>query len=152
MAWLPFSPAIRYLRIMLQVVCAIVERGEFVLAACRGPEMRDPWKWEFPGGKVEAGETKEAALHRELAEELSLEVDILEAMAPVTYEGRDISIQLWPFRCSWTSGEPLPLEHAETVWIRPADLATLDFSAPDLTIISQYHRLIGMDQLQDPWS
>lgn len=123
---------------MIQVVCAIIERGEHVLAACRGPEMRHPWKWEFPGGKVDPGEDPASALHRELQEELSVEVDILEALPPVEHHYDDLHVQLCAYRCAWKRGEPLPEEHAETVWIRPDDLAGLDFAAADLKVIDLY--------------
>ena len=123
---------------MMEVVCAIVERGNYVLAACRGPEMRHPWKWEFPGGKVQEGESREAALHRELQEELGLKVEILEGLDPVHFQYPDQDIRLWPFRCDWTGGEPLPTEHAETVWIQPEDLLSLDFAEADLLVIEAY--------------
>ncbi|MDP5169369.1 MAG: (deoxy)nucleoside triphosphate pyrophosphohydrolase [Bacteroidia bacterium] len=125
---------------MIQVVCAIIERGDRVLAACRGPEMRHPWKWEFPGGKVNEGESKEDALHRELMEELMTRAEILEALPPVEHEYEEGKIQLWPFRCVWTGGEPLPSEHAETVWIEPGDMLALDFAAADVKVAEQYLR------------
>lgn len=123
---------------MIQVVCAIIERGGYVLAARRGPDMRHPWKWEFPGGKVEAGESPKEALKRELAEELSVRVDIIEALPPVKYDYPDLSIELCPFRCEWTGGEPLPDEHAETVWMDPAGLLSLDFAEADVIVAEAY--------------
>lgn len=132
---------------MIDVVCAIIERGEFVLMARRGPDMRHPWKWEFPGGKVDAGESKEEALHRELAEELQTEVTILESLSPVTHTYPDLTLRLWPFRCEWARKEPIPDEHAETVWLSPEGILGLDLAEADVQVaesyVEQFHPALG---------
>lgn len=123
---------------MIDVVCAIIERGEFVLVARRGQDMRHPWKWEFPGGKVDQGESKEEALHRELAEELQTEVNILEALEPVEYTYPDLELRLWPFRCEWARKEPIPDEHAETVWLGPENILGLELAEADIEVATAY--------------
>jgi 8-oxo-dGTP diphosphatase len=68
-------PLAYFLKSMLKVSCAIIESQGKVLAAQRGPGMNLPGKWEFPGGKVEAGESAEACIRREIREELNLEIE-----------------------------------------------------------------------------
>ena len=75
---------------MIQVVAAILERGGHVLIGRRKPEQSHPLKWEFPGGKVEPGETPEQALARELEEELGLRArPARDHPVPYTYPGKD---------------------------------------------------------------
>ena len=105
---------------MLQVVAAILEREGRILIGRRKPEQRHPLKWEFPGGKVEAGETLAQALARELEEELGISGATGEEMAryEYAYPGRD-AILLVFFRVTGFAGEPRNRIFHEIRWEPP---------------------------------
>ena len=124
----------------LQVACAIIEDKGQVLAAQRSAAMSLPLKWEFPGGKIRADETPAACLHRELAEELGVRVDILRAMPPSTHHYSSFAVTLYPFVCTLAGGELRNNEHAALRWLPPAELPTLDWAEADLPIIAAYCR------------
>lgn len=111
----------------MQIVVGVaVVRGERVLAAYRpGPEGG----WEFPGGKVEPGETEAQAGARELREELDLEVELGASLGP----GVDISdkYRLHVYRATIVKGEPVRREHAELRWFAAAELVEADWLVPD---------------------
>ena len=106
-----------------------------VLIAQRPPGSWQAGKWEFPGGKVEPGESAEAAVHRELREEIG--ITVLEA-APVdvfrhSYPDRTVEIDLWVV--SGFAGEPRGLDGQALRWVRPAMLAGCDLLEADLPMI-----------------
>jgi len=105
---------------MLQVVAAIVEREGRILICRRRPEQSHPLKWEFPGGKVEPGETPAQALQRELAEELDLRVAAGEEIAryQYTYPGKDPILLIF-LRVREFVGEPRNLIFQEMRWEPP---------------------------------
>jgi 8-oxo-dGTP diphosphatase len=124
---------------MLHVTCAIIERDGLILAAQRRSEQAHGGLWEFPGGKVEPGETHEACLRREIQEELAMDIDILVAWPALThhYPEKNLDLCLWPFRCRWRSGEPQLLAHQALRWLPPAALASLAWSAADQRLLAQ---------------
>ncbi len=120
------------------VVCAIIERdGRFLIA--RRPEGKHlARKWEFPGGKVEAGESEAAALDRELQEELGVRVEIIERLTPVEHSYPDRSLRLIAFRCRIVDGVPDAGEHEELRWIEIDEAGAYDFPEADLPILAEY--------------
>ena len=125
---------------VVPVVCALIERGGRILMAQRPPHKHLGLKWEFPGGKIEAGESAENALHRELREELGCTVDILHALPRTTHAYENITIEMIPFvaRLAPDSTEPHPHEHVAIQWVEPSALASLDLPAADGPIIAAY--------------
>jgi 8-oxo-dGTP diphosphatase len=124
---------------MVQVVAAILERDGNVLIGQRKPEQSHPLKWEFPGGKVEPGETPEQALTRELEEELSI---VNAAGLEITryqyqYPGRD-TIELIFFVIQSYTGEPQNLIFHEMRWEPAARLGNFDFVEGDRDFIRTY--------------
>jgi len=71
--------------IPIDVTCAIIEKNGKVMAAQRGPRMRMPFKWEFPGGKIDPGETAQQCILREIAEEFGIQTEIRSALPPSTH-------------------------------------------------------------------
>lgn len=119
----------------LRVSCAILLDGGKVFAAQRGLEMHHPLKWEFPGGKVEPGETEEECIKRELAEELQMKIHIIARLRPFYHTYPDFSIELIPFFCRLLEGGHTALEHSRTGWFSPAELLTLDWAEADETLM-----------------
>ena len=122
----------------LHVACAIIEQDGAVLTAQRSATMSLPLKWEFPGGKIEAGETAEECLIRELREELGVSVFIGSALSPATHSYQDFTVTLYPFTCSLTGGTVTMHEHHALKWVEPQQMPELDWAAADLPVISEY--------------
>ncbi|MBI4196135.1 MAG: (deoxy)nucleoside triphosphate pyrophosphohydrolase [Betaproteobacteria bacterium] len=127
----------------IHVTCAIIERDGLVLAAQRSATMSMPLKWEFPGGKVDAGESLEDCLRRELAEELGVHVKVGQRLSPTTYQYPTFAITLYPFICSIESGELTLHEHGALMWLPPEELHGLDWAEADLPIINAYRKEQG---------
>jgi 8-oxo-dGTP diphosphatase len=122
----------------LHVACAIIEQEGSVLAAQRSATMTLPLKWEFPGGKIEAGESPEECLIRELMEELGISVLVGTALSPATHSYPDFTVTLYPFACRLTGGIITLHEHHALIWIKPQQMPELDWAAADLPVISEY--------------
>jgi 8-oxo-dGTP diphosphatase len=124
----------------LRVVCALIERDGHVLMAQRPAHKHLGGKWEFPGGKIEPGETAEAALHRELHEELGSTIEILRPLAAHTHAYATVTVQLIPFVVRLTAGSPAPQthEHAALQWVPASELLALDLPEADVPIITDY--------------
>lgn len=127
------------------VVAAALADGEGRVLLQQRPEGRAmAGLWEFPGGKVEEGEVPEAALARELREELGIEVDA-PALAPACFAsaavgGRHMVLLLYLCRC-WT-GEPRPLHARALLWARPAEMRRLAMPPADLPLIGLLETLL----------
>ncbi len=122
----------------LHVACGIIEQEGLVLAAQRSASMTLPLKWEFPGGKIEAGESPEECLTRELREELGITVSIGVALSPATHGYPDFTVTLYPFTCRVAGGLITSHEHHALQWIEPERMPELDWAAADLPVIGEY--------------
>ena len=121
-----------------QVTCAIIERDGFVLAAQRSAAMSLPLKWEFPGGKIHHGESTTECLHRELFEELSIQVSVGKSLPVSTYQYPTFTVTLHPFICSIAAGDIVLNEHAAVTWLAPNNLHSLDWAEADVPVIESY--------------
>jgi len=124
---------------MTTVVAGVIERAGLVLIAQRKRTGQHPLKWEFPGGKVEPNETPEAALIRELDEELGIRAQVHGEIAryEYQYEGR------WPilllfYRVTEFSGEPKNLDFEQILWAPRDRLRDYDFLEGDAEFLNQY--------------
>ena len=122
----------------IHVTCAIIERDGLVLAAQRSVIMSLPLKWEFPGGKIEPGESPEECLKRELMEEMGIRVKAGQALLLHTHSYPAFTVTLYPFVCSVESGNIVLHEHAAITWLAPGDLHGLDWAEADLPVIQSY--------------
>jgi len=120
------------------VVCAIIVRDELIMIAQRPPDKKLGGLWEFPGGKVEPGESAEAALHRELHEELGCTVSISRALPSFVHAYPWGSIELIPFLCELTadSSAPHPHEHTALVWVEREQLRAYDLAPADVPLLT----------------
>ena len=119
------------------VVAAVIEVDGKVLCMQRGV-TRYPYTshlWEFPGGKIEPGETPEQALHRELLEEMELDVQVHEMLATVTHDYPDFSITLAAYRCTACTRDFVMREHA---WLTWKELPSLDWCAADARLVELF--------------
>ena len=123
----------------LRVTAAIIEEGGRVFVARRGPGRNLAGKWEFPGGKVEPGETPEEALARELAEELGITCEVGEFLCAAVYEGREPALELLAYRVRRLGGVIELREHVEARWVEPADLAGLDLPESDRMVVGRLY-------------
>jgi 8-oxo-dGTP diphosphatase len=122
----------------IHVACAIIERQGLVLAAQRSADMSLPLKWEFPGGKIEQGESPEECLRRELSEEMSVNISVGKRLPLFSHQYPAFAVTLYPFICSIDSGEILLNEHAAIAWLSHDELHNLDWAEADLPIIDYY--------------
>jgi 8-oxo-dGTP diphosphatase len=121
----------------ITVVGAVVINDGLVLCAQRGPEGNLPGLWEFPGGKVEPGETKESALKREIAEELDCVVEVGREVATTTHAYEFGEVTLTTFYCVLMEGTPTLTEHASLRWLRLDELGTLTWAPADIPAVAQ---------------
>ena len=116
------------------VVAAIIRDGDRIFATQRGyGDFKDGW--EFPGGKIEDGETPEAALKREIEEELKTEIEVGEYLTTIEYDYPTFQLSM---RCYWAKiieGKPVLLEHEAARWLTKEELDSVDWLPADETII-----------------
>ena len=121
---------------VLEVVAAVIERDGLVLACRRRTDRSAGGLWEFPGGKVEPGETAEQALRREIAEELAVEISVVGELTADDLVVGGRSIRLVCLRATLLDAAPeSSIDHDELRWMLPADLPSLEWAAPDLPAV-----------------
>ena len=122
---------------MTEVVAALIWEGDRFLICQRPPHKARGLLWEFVGGKVEPGETREQALARECREELDIALAVGDVFMEVTHAYPDITVHLTLFRASIAAGTPKRLEHAALAWITPAEIPQYDFCPADEEILQR---------------
>jgi 8-oxo-dGTP diphosphatase len=119
----------------IRVVGAAIVRGDRCLVARRGSGMSAPGLWEFPGGKIEPGESAEAALARELREELGVEVEVGVLLGRGRAPAGGVLVELDVFAARLVRGDAVAREHAEVAWLGAEALAQLDWAAADIPVV-----------------
>ncbi|CCY34491.1 mutator mutT protein [Alistipes sp. CAG:831] len=118
----------------IEVVAAVIHDGGRILATQRGyGEFKD--KWEFPGGKMEAGESREEALRREIREELDTEINIGKLLCTVEYDYPAFHLTMHCYLCSVVSGTLVLKEHESARWLPAEALESVDWLPADIQII-----------------
>ena len=123
---------------VIDVACAIILSNNKILVAQRSVKMSLPLKWEFPGGKVNNNETAEDCIHRELKEELNIDVKIISRLKDYPYEYETVTINLIPFITEYVSGDLHLAEHKSSIWLNKENLITLDWAAADVPIVNDF--------------
>ena len=120
---------------MVEVVAALIWQGEKFMICQRPVHKARGLLWEFVGGKVEPGETKEQALIRECQEELAVTLSVGEVFMDVLHEYPDLAVHLTLFNATIAEGEPVMLEHNDIRWITPSEIPNFDFCPADEEIL-----------------
>lgn len=119
----------------IEVVGAVIVQDGLVLCAQRGPGGEAGGMWEFPGGKVEPGESAPAALAREIHEELGCVVDVGDLVTTTRHAGSSVVVVLSTYWCRVVSGTPVPTEHAAIRWLPVGRLGELDWAPADVPTV-----------------
>ncbi|MGN0100133.1 (deoxy)nucleoside triphosphate pyrophosphohydrolase [Dietzia sp. CH92] len=120
----------------IEVVAAVFVRGGEVLACRRAPGKSAPGKWEFPGGKIDDNETPEAALVREVREELGISVSVGALVDRTVTPVGDLDIDLACYLVTSAEAPARSSDHDELRWLPRHSLASLDWAAPDLPAVA----------------
>jgi 8-oxo-dGTP diphosphatase len=119
----------------MMVTAGILEENGRVLIARRKPGKHMGNKWEFPGGKIEPGETPEQSLARELQEELDVRARIGKLLCSTSWDGDGVSLELLVFRVDGFDGTPTLREHEELRWVMPRDLRSYNLADSDRRVV-----------------
>lgn len=119
---------------MLRVACAVIIQNNKVLAVQRGANMKMAGKWEFPGGKLEPGETASQCIEREILEELAMNIQVEEEWPSTIHQYTDFQIELIPLRCKSDQTRPILLEHHDFEWLDSESLFWVDWADADIPI------------------
>lgn len=124
---------------MIDVTCAIIRNEDNdVLVVQRGENSDHPFRWEFPGGKTQKGESPEECIIREISEELSMDIVICSSLNPVEYDYGNKKIRLIPFTCDTLDELPVLSEHVDFKWVAPGDLKEINLCEADVIVAEQY--------------
>ena len=125
----------------IKVVAAVIKRNNKIFVTQRGyGEFKDGW--EFPGRKVEKGETKEEALIREIKEELDTVIKVDSYLDTIEYDYPDFHLSMDCFVCSIVEGNLVLKEHEDSKWIKKEEIDTLNWLPADLVIIDKVKEMM----------
>jgi 8-oxo-dGTP diphosphatase len=122
----------------INVVAAVIQYEEQYLCVQRGENNKEyiHKKFEFPGGKVEDGESSKHALQREIREELQMDIEVHEHLITVDHTYPDFRIIMETYRCECRNPLFELTEHLQGLWLKPSEMHTLDWAAADLPIVA----------------
>ncbi|GAB3802247.1 (deoxy)nucleoside triphosphate pyrophosphohydrolase [Virgibacillus kimchii] len=121
----------------IYVVGAVIIKDNKILCAQRGNSKTLPYKWEFPGGKVEKGETEKNALEREIEEEMKCTIEVGDQVEHTVYEYDFGIVHLTTFYCTLLDGTPVLTEHKSIKWLPKEELSMLDWAPADIPAIKK---------------
>ena len=124
----------------VKVTAGIIQENGMVLIARRKPGKHMGGKWEFPGGKIEPGESPEQSLARELDEELCIRAHIGKFLCTTFFEGDGVSLELLVYRVDCIEGALELREHDDIRWVRPEELTSFDLADSDRMVVEALYR------------
>ena len=127
----------------IHVVGAVIIENGKVMCAQRGHTRSLPYKWEFPGGKIENDESPREALKREINEEMHCRVKVLKQVEQTVYEYDFGIVHLNTYYCELIEGKPVLTEHVSIKWMAPYELESLDWAPADIPAIKKLSRELG---------
>lgn len=119
------------------VVTGLIQKGNEILIGLRPEDKNLPGVWEFPGGKIEPGESPEKALERELSEELAIDVEVGPLQFASTHQYGDVGILLLFYQIKFWKGQPKALHHTDIKWIHIDDLMNLELPEANKKVLTQ---------------
>jgi 8-oxo-dGTP diphosphatase len=122
--------------VRIEVVAAIIRKDDKILITLRPDNVHLARLWEFPGGKVEAGESLQMALRREIREELGIEIRVDDKVFTLDYDYPTRSVRLHFFNCSVIDGDAQPLKVADLQWVNPHEIVNYEFPPADAELIN----------------
>ena len=122
---------------IFRVTAAVIEKDGKILIAKRRTGDRHGGRWEFPGGKIDTGETPEECLKRELKEELGVEAEIGEFICSSVFKYMFVPLELLVYKARHISGKFRALDHDELRWVEPSELAKYDFVKVDMKVVKK---------------
>ena len=125
---------------MIRVTAAVIEKNNKILIAQRKKEKHLGLKWEFPGGKMDDGESPESCLRRELKEEFGIETIIKDFIVKTRHKYPKVEIELLAYNVQYISGEFKLIDHEKIDWVNKEKLTNYDFAEADLGIIEKITR------------
>lgn len=125
----------------INVVAAVIFKDDKVFATQRGyGEFKDGW--EFPGGKIEPGESPKNALRREIREELEVDINVGDLIDTIEYDYPAFHLSMKCFACTIAGGSPHLLEHEAAKWLTSKQLGSVDWLPADVTLIPKIEKML----------
>ena len=128
---------------MKEVTAAVIVKDNKVLIAQRSPKDKLAGKWEFPGGKIELGETPQDCLKREIREELDVDIEVLNFFGESIYSYHSGTIKLIAFWCKWISGDFTLKVHSQNAWVNHNELDLYDFAPADIPLVEKLKSVLS---------
>ncbi len=125
---------------IFRVTAAVIEKDGKILIAKRRIGDRHGGRWEFPGGKIDVGETPEECLKRELKEELGIEAEVGEFICASSFKYMFVPLELLVYKVRHISGKFRALDHDELKWVEPSELTKYDFVKADVKVVKKLMR------------
>jgi len=124
----------------IEVVAAIILSNNKILCVQRGPNKYEyiSYKYEFPGGKIENGESKENALKREISEELFMDIKVERLFLTISHSYPDFNLEMHSFICTCENPTLTLTEHIDYKWLSKSELAHLDWAAADIPVLVEF--------------
>ncbi|MBS9525261.1 (deoxy)nucleoside triphosphate pyrophosphohydrolase [Litoribacter alkaliphilus] len=133
---------------MIKVTCAVIIKNGLILAVQRNATQSNPLKWEFPGGKIENGESETDCLLREIQEELEIKVKLDQRLTPVQCNYERNPIELIPYLVTHLSGAIQLQEHIDFKWLLPEELESMDWADADLPVVQEVLNLTSENLIE----
>jgi 8-oxo-dGTP diphosphatase len=125
-----------------EVVASVLIQDHRVFCAQRKDSGETAKKWEFPGGKIEVGETHQEALAREISEELSTKINVGNYITTINHQYNTFSITMHAYQCSILEGNLTLSEHLDSKWLTREELGNVDWAPADLPIVERVRELL----------
>ena len=125
----------------IEVVAAIIKKDDKFFCAQRADKGELARKWEFPGGKIEQGETHQEALAREIKEELDTEIKVNDFIVTVHHEYNSFILTMHCYKCNVISGSLNLSEHIDCKWLTLAEMKVYDFAEADIPVIDKLEEI-----------
>lgn len=133
----------KIIRVVVAVIKAVNEKGEPIIFATQRGYGDFKGGWEFPGGKIEDGETTQKALKREIMEELDTEISVGELIDTIEYDYPDFHLSMDCFWCEIVKGDLVLKEHEDARWLTKEQLGDVKWLPADITLIERIRKAMG---------